>query len=174
MTFNKTLQTATLLALGGFAAMSGANAAETDTFNVSMTIQKTCDIAAGGNADITFGPETGSITGIEGQSTTGIAVNCTNSTPYTLALSTTAGPTDGTGVMLGGNASAEQIPYTLYSDASFSTVWGAQTELTANTVTGTGDGMSTLATQHLVYAKTGDADVSAGTYTDSVTVNVTY
>lgn len=171
MKFNKKLLAATLITAGGFAAISSANAADTGTFAVSMTITKACNITTGDNANISLGSVAGGAQSVTGQSSvTGITVNCTNLTPYNIALSTTSDATGGTGKMLGGVS--ENIPYILYSDAG-TTVWGAAVDK-SNTVSGQGDGMLTTAKSHQVHAITGIADVSVGTYTDTVTATILY
>ena len=48
MQFKKSLMTATLVAIGGFAAISSANAAGTESgsFNVNMTVVSACTLSA--------------------------------------------------------------------------------------------------------------------------------
>lgn len=170
MTFNKKLLAATLLTVGGFAAISSTNAATaTATMGVQATVTETCDVVAG--SDINLGDIVAGATGTTGETATAIKVNCSNLTPYNLGLSTSTGA-DGTGVMLGGNDNAEKIPYNMFSDLSHTTAWGGTVGM--NTVTGTGDGMLTPSQEHILYITADATDVSKGIYEDTITVTVTY
>lgn len=169
MKFTKKLLAATLLTVGGFAAISSANAAESATMGVQATITEICDVVAG--SDINLGNIVAGATGTTGETATAIKVNCSNLTPYNLSLSTLTGAV-GTGVMLGGNEGAEQIPYKMFSDSGNTVPWGAT--VGTNTVTGTGDGMLTAPQEHILYITADATDVSASTYNDTITVTVTY
>ncbi len=170
MQFNKTLLTAALLTVTGFAAISSANAAtDTATMGVQATVTEICDVVAG--SDIDLGSIVAGATGTTGETATAIRVNCSNLTPYNLGLSTLTGDV-GTGVMLGGNEGLEQIPYQMFSDSGNTTSWGAT--VGTNTVTGTGDGMLTTPKEHMLYITASETDVSASTYNDIITVTVTY
>lgn len=164
MQLNKTLLTAALLTVGGFATIS-ANAAETGEMGVQATVTETCDVVAG--SDIDLGNIVAGATGTTGETATAIKVNCSNLTAYNLGLSTL-----NNGVMLGGNEGAEQIPYQMFSNSDNTTVWG--NTVGTNTVTGTGDGMLTTPQEHNLYITANATDVSAGTYNDTITVTVTY
>lgn len=169
MQFNKALLTAALLTVTGFAAISSANAAETATMGIQATVTEICDVVAG--SDIDLGSIVAGATGTTGETATAIRVNCSNLTPYNLGLSTVTGAA-GTGVMLGGNEGAEEIPYQMFSDSGNTTSWGAT--VGTNTVTGTGDGMLTTPKEHMLYITANATDVSASTYNDIITVTVTY
>lgn len=170
MTFNKTLLTAALLTVGGFAAMS-ANADTVETsFKVNMNITETCKVVTGSNIDL--GDTIAGTSGKTGVAATAIKVNCSKLTPYDLGLSTTTGIV-GKGIMLGGVDKLEEIPYEMFSDAGYATTWGNTVK--TNTVSGTGDGMTTTAKEHTVYIKAGGTDnVSKGAYDDVITVVVNY
>lgn len=181
MTFNKTLQTATLLALGGFAAMS-ANAADTSEFGITTTITSVCTVDASG-ATITF-TDIAAGTAVENaaisnkQSAGDIKVMCSNGAPYVINLSTAGNSesTTGEGLMTGAVASPDSITYQLYSDALGTKVWGntGTTELVGNGVSGTGTGVSTELT-HSVYASIkSTTDVKQDTYTDTITASIIY
>lgn len=183
MTFNKTLLTATLLTLGGFAAMSGANAAQvTSTFGVTTNIVPVCTVDAAGAAitftDVAAGTAVadGSIT--KKKSAGDIKVMCSKGAPYVINLSTAgnSSSTTGGGVLKGTALNNDTITYQLYSDVAGANVWGntGTTALVGNGVSGTGTGVSTELT-HSVYASiTGSTDVKEDTYTDTITATVLY
>jgi spore coat protein U-like protein len=95
-------------------------------------------------------------------------VQCTNSTPYTVALDGgTSGATDPTQRKM--SKGAEKITYGLYQDSARSQGWG---NTTGQTVGGTGTGSSQALT---VYGRVASQTTpSAGSYSDSVVVTVTY
>lgn len=180
MTFNKTLLTATLLTLGGLAAMSGANASGTaeSTFEIKTTITSVCTIDASGAA-ISFtnvAADTAALDASISNKTGGdIKVNCSKSTPYAINLKTAgnSASTTGEGVMTGTGETPDTITYELFSDASGTTVWGNTTDNAVKEL-GTGTGLSDQFT-HPVYATiTGSTDVKQDTYTDTITATVTY
>lgn len=168
MTFNKTLQTATLLALGGFAAMS-ANAAGTVTgaFDVTLDVTATCEVtAAKGVQDINFGSFAAGADVAEASTGTPISVNCSKGTTYNIGLA-------GTGVLTDSAVPANTVAYQLLKDTG-GAVWGN----TGTDVGGTGTGMATDKAQtHTVFASlAADStdDLPVGIYTDTVNVTVTY
>ena len=177
MTFNKQLLTAAFLTVGGLTAMSSANAADSDTFTVTTTIDASCSVVTDA-ANIDFGTITANTAAADGTITnkitsgTGIAVTCSSGSPYAIKLATLSNPdsTIGEGVLKGTNTNAQTIAYKLGS-TSTGTAWGS---LETNDVTGTGTGLSTPIS-HLVYASiTGSTDVKEDTYTDTITASITY
>lgn len=159
--------------MAGAALLAGvnANAATTTTsFLVSATVLKACLVSAGAFNFPNYTPGLGAVTG-----SSGINVNCTKTTPFTVALNagTTAG---GTFVQrLLGNG-ANTLQYNLYTTNTYATVWGDGGGATA-TQPGTGSGLGT-AVPFTVYGQLPDspANQSAAplTYTDSITVTVTF
>lgn len=167
MTFNKTLLTATLLTVGGFAAMSSANAADaTDTFDVNMQVDSNCLVTAGGSSDINLETVTAGVVPSIGTSTINVA--CSKGTGYTIAMLPSGVSSAGLGEMAGTATNEETIGYQLTTDASGDTPW------TDGLVTGTGGGTGTNQ-EHSVYAVlTTSTDVLPDTYSENVTVAVTY
>lgn len=101
-----------------------------------------------------------------------ITLNCTNQSPWTLALS--AGGGSGATVanrLLTRSGGTETVGYGLYTSSAFTTVWGDGTAGTS-TVAGTGTGASQIST---VYGRV-PAQVTprAGAYSDTIIVTVTY
>ena len=168
MKFQKSLLTATLLAAGSLAAVS-ANAAGTATgdFKVLLTVESICNLTAGAASDINLG------TVKDGTTKTGtnsIAVACSTGTLYKIGLKPSDGSAGGIGVLTGPEAST--IGYKLSKDADGKTPWG-NTAIT-NTVDATGTGVLKPISYPVYATTTTSTDVMPGTYSDTVTVTVTY
>jgi spore coat protein U-like protein len=148
-----------------FAAGRCEAATVTTTFTVQITIQANCAINSASTLD--FGTQGVLNANIDQTST--IQVSCTNTTPYNVGLSagTGAGATVATRKMTsGGNT----IDYSLYRDAARTQVWG--TTIGTDTVSATGNG---AAQTHTVYGRVPPQGTPApATYTDTITVTVTY
>ncbi len=108
-------------------------------------------------------------TGVLSRATTTIAVSCSTSIAYTIALSPGLAPnaTVSTRQMTAGS---NVVNYALFSDSAYSQNWG-QTVGT-DTVAGTGTGTAASAT---VYGQIAAGQyVAPGTYSDTVTATVSY
>lgn len=170
MQFNKTLMTAALLTVGGFAAVS-ANAAEANsTFEVGMTVEKLCTVSTAGN--ISLNPTATNVNATAKSTTFNVA--CSQGTPYSITMSPTSGTTDsGAGVLTGAGHTAEderKLAYTL-SDTAGGAVWDATYK------TGMlGAGFEATATAYTVFVNlTADSrNAKPDTYTDTVAVSVAY
>ena len=179
MQFKKSLMTATLVTLGGFAAMSSANAAGTQagSFNVNMPVVSACTLSAAPlTQNITFGEVAAGDTATANQTNaTALCVMCSTGAPYVVKLTPSNSDANGAGVMTG-PAPTDLITYQLHSDLE-GTVWGSTGILNGeagNSVSSVGEGM-TAAIEHPVYASvTGSTDVTVGNYTDLVSVSVVY
>lgn len=182
MTFNKTLLTAALVTVGGFAVMS-ANAAVSSTFGITTTITSVCTVEAGAAAitftDIAAGTALADGAISNKKSAGDILVKCSNGAPYIINLATAGNSTSttGEGKMTGALLTApDSITYQLYSDPAGANVWGNTGVIgtVGNGVSGTGKGVST-AIPHSVYASIiGSTDVKKDTYTDTITASVIY
>ncbi len=140
-------------------------ASTTSTFQVQATIQAQCLINSTSTLD--FGTQ-GVLSANVDQTST-VAVQCTNTTPYNIGLNagTGTGATVATRKLTSGGAT---INYTLYCDSARSTVWGDT--IGTDTVAATGTGASANFT---VYGRIPAQSTPApGTYTDTITVTVTY
>lgn len=153
--------------LGALSIMPTARAATaTGQFNVTITIQSNCVVQSA--TDLAFGSQ-GVLTGnVDAQST--ISVQCTNTTPYTVGLS--AG--NGTGATVASRKmtgpAAATVNYSVYRDAARTQVWG--TTIGTDTVAGTGNGsVQPISVYGRVPAQ---ATPAAGSYSDTITVTVTY
>lgn len=166
MTFNKTLLTATMLTLGGFAAMSANAAGKTasNTFDVGLKVDSSCIVSTGSaiNLEIVAGiqPEVGHST---------FDVACSKDTAYTISMFPGGVTKAGIGTMIGTLTNEDTITYQLATEATGTTVW------TDNVKGSTGNGMAQPETFN-VYAKvTSDIqDILPDTYSQSVTVSVAY
>ena len=101
--------------------------------------------------------------------TSAIQVTCTNTTPYNIGLSAGAGA-GATVAVRKMTSGANTVNYTLYSNSGRTTVWGVT--VGTNTVAATGNG---AAQSYTVYGRVPpQAAPAPGTYTDTITVTVTY
>lgn len=135
----------------------------TAVFTVTAVVAKDCGVSA---TNLAFGTYSG--TPINSTST--ISVTCTNTTSYNVGLN--AGLATGATVTnrsMTGPGSA-LLGYKLFSNPGYTTNWG--NTVGTNTVAGTGNG----ATQPLtVYGQVPAGEfVTPGSYTDTITVSVTY
>jgi len=138
----------------------------TTTFTVQMTITASCVINSAGT--LNFGSSQGVLTSaVPGTST--IQVQCTNTTPYNIGLN--AGTATGATVTTRKMTNAgNTISYSLYSNAAMTTNWG--NTVGTDTVSATGNGASQ---SYTVYGQVPAQTTPApATYTDTITVTVTY
>ena len=170
-----------LLALAATASAAHADVA-TSSFKVKLAITKTCAVTTAA-ADIDLGSVAATATAVNKNGNTTLKVNCSKSTPFFIGLAPSAanGGTDsGTGAMASVANSAtnnDKVPYTLYSDAGMTTVWGntATTTAAGNGRSGTGAGMAVgKEVSFTAYAKATNVDFTPDSYIDTVTVNVNY
>ena len=145
---------------------NAANAATaTSTFSVQMTVTSSCVINSA--STLNFGNAGVLVANVDNTST--LQVQCTNTTPYNIGLNagTGSGATVAVRKMTGGSST---INYSLYSDSGRTTVWG--NTVGTNTVAGTGNGASQ---SYTVYGRVpAQTTPAAATYTDTITVTVTY
>lgn len=170
MQFKKSLMTATLVTIGGFAAMSSANADDTGSFNVNMTVKANCIVtAAPGDQDVAFGEVDAITTATTASSSAPIQVACSDTTVYQLALTPGNSTTAGAGIMTD-TVSNDTIDYQL-SASSAGPAWGSEDG--SNTQTGTGTGLANT-NDFTVYATASNTNVTPGTYSDLVNVTMIY
>jgi spore coat protein U-like protein len=156
---------AAVIALMSSVASSHATTTTT-TFTVQLTITAACTILSA--STLNFSSNQGVLTANVDQTST-LQVQCTNTTPYKIGLDagTGAGATVATRKMTSGGAT---INYSLYTDTNHTTVWG--NTVGTDTVSATGNGASQGFT---VFGRVPPQTTPApGTYTDTITVTVTY
>jgi spore coat protein U-like protein len=164
------IQAMTLI-LGGVVWGGVANSATTTTtFAVTETVQATCSATATTLAFSAYTPGAGA----KANNST-ISVKCTKNTPYTISLNggSTAGGTIAQRLMASG---ANTLQYNLFTTAAFGQIFGDGSG-TSKTVTGTGAGVAT-ANAITVFGQLPDSAANqaavAGSYSDTITVTVTY
>ncbi|WP_410254138.1 Csu type fimbrial protein [Paracoccus aminovorans] len=155
-------------ALAGFAFLLPLTAhaqTATDNFDVRITIAEECQIISAETLD--FG-NAGVLTS-DVDATATLQVACTNSTPYDIGLDegTGSGATITTRQM---TAAGATIGYQLFRDSGRTTNWGDTVGTDTLASTGTGSAQA-FTVYGRVLAQTTPAP---GTYTDTVTVTVTY
>jgi spore coat protein U-like protein len=169
MKFSTALKSALPTAIMGFVALgmistsavAQANPATT-TFGVSATVLKDCTVSA---TALSFGNYTGAVNSAQ----SAVTVTCTNLTTYTVGLGTGLAPsaTVTTRAMQNGTT---LLNYGLFSNATWTSNWG-NTSAT-NWVAGTGNGAGQVLN---VYGQIPAAQyVTPGSYTDTISVTVTY
>ena len=174
MLFKKSVMTAAVFAVGGFAAISSANAAmDTSTssdFDVGMTVEKLCTVSTA--AAISLTPGSIDIAATATQTTFNVA--CSQGTPYSITMSPKSGTgNSGAGVLTGlGHTEEDQrkLAYTLSENAE-GTIWNG-----AYKTTEVGAGFGVAAKSYTVFAKLTEDSRNAkpDTYSDTVTVSVGY
>ena len=155
-----------LVAVGllGLAATASAQTTTT-TMTVSTTMSASCSVSA---SALSFGTSVPSPMTAAVDGTATITATCTNGRPYSIGLDRGSSPT-GTESLRQMTGSGGTVNYAIYSDASRTTVWGsADSSLVRQTGTGLAQPLTAYGRMPL---QTG---VVAGTYTDSVTVTVTF
>ncbi len=137
----------------------------TATIAVSASVLSSCGVTALPLAFGTYLPTQATNTTAQ----TTVAITCTNGTPYNVGLNA-GGGTGATVATRKMTSGANTLNYTLFSDSGYSTVWG--NTIGTNTVTGTGNGL--IQTINVYGSITALQAVPAGSYTDSITVALTY
>lgn len=168
----------TLLIMGAaalplaIAAVPARAATTTTTFTVSTTVVNACTINSAGNlAFPNYDPA--SATATTGTST--ININCTKNDAYTMALDYGIhGGSAANRVMQ--DAGTDTLNYNLYTDAAMTLVWNSSCGVGNNCDSGTGAGPGAGNAQaYTVYGKiAAGQNVAAGSYSDTITVTVTF
>lgn len=144
---------------------SGMSTGSYFPFLVSATVVNKCTVTA---SPLNFGGSVGLLISAVAATTT-LGVQCSNGTPYNVGLNggqNSGGNINARKMVLGANS----IGYQLYQNSGRTTVWG--NTVGTNTVAGTGSGN----TQSLTVYGGVPAQITppAGTYSDTITVTVTY
>lgn len=139
----------------------------TSTFQVLLTITKACSVTSG--TPITFTP----VASTSGRVTAhaDISVNCSKDTPYTIGLSPSNDDLNGSGLLAGTlSTNNDKVPYQLAKDTT-GTVWGSDVGTSSIIVSSKGTGGPQPFT---VYAVVANANFTADSYSDTVTVKLNY
>jgi spore coat protein U-like protein len=161
---------ALICALGMVQTSQAATA--TGLMTVTATVAATCVVGTSTLAFVTATSAAIAAGNVDAIGT--VSVNCTSGSAYTVALSAGAG----TGATVasrkmtaGAGATAQLLPYTVYTTAARTTVWGDGSTASA-TVAGIGSGVSqSIAAYGRIFQS---PLVQAATYTDTLNVTVTY
>ena len=163
---------ARLAALVGACLLAAPVAAGTagTTFQVNATVVSACMVSG---SLLNFGGAIDALSSavpLDASST--LTVQCTNTTPYSVALS--AGQNAGGATNFSSRTmknGSHTLGYQLYTDSARATVWGDGT-LGSSTVTGTGTGSNQSLT---IYGRVPTLSGAVpGTYSDTVTVTISY
>ncbi|WP_095203192.1 Csu type fimbrial protein [Mesorhizobium carmichaelinearum] len=143
---------------------TSAGSVDRPTFTINAIVPANCLLAI---QNIDFGSN--GILGANVDATGGVSITCTPGTPYTVSLSN--GTTGSAPTARKMSKGAETVTYGLYKDNARSQVWG-DAATPGSTVAGSGGG----AAQNLtIYGRVpAQTTPSAGVYTDTVVVTVTY
>ena len=172
MQFKKSLMTATLVTIGGFAAMSSANAASptSSSFGVSMEVESICTVNAAPAAIVLAKTEAGKATTAV-TATTALVLNCSKGSVATIGLTpVSTGSLDGTGTLLGGLETLEEVAYKLTSGSAGGTAWGTTDTISTAAFANYATAISTP----IYLTVTDNADVTPGAYSDTVNISVAY
>jgi spore coat protein U-like protein len=150
----------------------GGTTYSSPAFHVTAAIPANCLIDSSG--DMPFGsydPTSGSNLDMRSN----LVARCTRSTPFTIALSQGGGASFSPRTMASAGANTDQLNYNLYTSAAYATIWGDGTSGTS-TQGGTGAGiLAAAAVTRSVYGRLfASQDVSTDTYSDTITVTMTY
>jgi spore coat protein U-like protein len=139
-------------------------ATDSATFQVTITIQGECEIAAVNDLD--FGSHANLASQVD--VTTTISVQCNNSVPYSLRLNQGGGASVSARVMTGPGGAT--LDYALYSDPSRTINWGDTPATDA--VAGVGNGSPQ---PYTVYGRVpAQAAPVVGQFTDTITATVEF
>ncbi|MET0209862.1 MAG: spore coat U domain-containing protein [Burkholderiaceae bacterium] len=169
--FNRRTTTASLLALALTATLlpNAGAATATGNFQVSATVVSACAVSA---ATLNFGAAIDpTAAALPLDASTTMTVMCTATTPYSVALN--AGANAGGASNFGARSiknGSHTLGYQLYLDGTRSTVWGDGTA--SSLLPGVGIGSNQTLT---IYGRLPSlVGAVPGTYTDTVTVTITY
>ena len=160
------------MALGsaGLSAISYA-ATATGTMTVSTTVAMSCTISAGAMTFASYDPTASA----DNDATATITSTCTSGGAAVITMgqgnADKSGSTDASPLRAMFNAGiTEELLYQVYSDSAGGTVWG-NTAATGKAITADGTAQAFTAHGRIPKNQTG---ITAGTFTDSVAVTLTY
>jgi len=151
----------------GFAWPALAQSNTSTDLTVSATVTSNCSLTT---SAVAFG-NVNTLSGSNVDATGGITVTCTSGTPWT--ASADAGDGSGATMLVRRmTAGSNTLAYTLYTNSTRTTVWGNGTG-TTGTITNTGTGAAQAVA---IYGRvpSGQGSVPAGSYSDTVSVTISY
>ena len=161
-----------VLILGSPCVLAGT---ATATLNVTATVISACSVSVPTNVAFgNYNPASGSPTNATGT----LNVTCTSSTPYQIAMDAgaNASTANNTTTRRMQAAGSRYLPYSLYLDSGHTTIWGdgnnSSSLYPTNSTYANGTG---VAQSYSIYGQiTANQYVAPGSYSDTVTVTVTY
>lgn len=159
-----------LFAVALLAALKAEAGTASNTFQVTATVTSACTVSG---TTLNFGSSIDPLAAATPIDTTStLTVQCTNTTPYAVALN--AGANAGGASNFSSRtmkSGSNTLGYQLYLDSGRSSVWGDGTA-SSSTSSGTGTGSAQSLT---IYGRLPSlANVVPGSYTDTVTVTISY
>lgn len=174
------LQLAIAIALSGIAIAGTASAADSPVngqFTVTADVARSCVITA--TPTLAFGSydpvDTHNTAALNGQSS--ISVRCTKGTVATVALAQGSNATAGSTCAAPQRqmaSGAERLRYEIYQNTGRTIAWGCQTGAGANTQSFTATTSLTPTTLQTYGRIPAGQDVSAGSFSDTVLVAITF
>ena len=171
-THRKVRMKAKHFALAALMLLPGLSWATTagNTFQVTATVISSCTVSG---TTLNFGSSIDALaTATPLDATSTLSVQCTNTTPYAVSLN--AGSNAGGATNFSARAmksGTHTLAYQLYLDVARSSVWG---DGTASSATSSSTGTGSTQTLNIYGRLPSLANVVPGSYTDTVTVTVTY
>src|SRR5262245_16669853 len=160
----RTFLAALTVALVSIAGSEAGASTATGSFNVQVAIAATCVVTSATTLD--FGTQ--GVLSANIDQTSAITIPCTNTTPYNIGLDKGLNGSSVTTRQM--KAGSELVNYSLFSDAGRTVNWG--NTVGTDTVAATGNGSAQPFT---VYGRIPPQTTPApATYTDTITVTVTY
>ena len=153
------------ICFSGIASIAHAATAQA-TFSVTATVLASCSVSAGTLAFGNYTPTSGS----PADATSTVDITCTNGTHYSVALDGGSTESDVAARAMS-DTSAHTLSYEIYTDSSRATVWG---DGTGSTVAQSGTGSGSLQTLTAFGRVPASQFATAGNYSDTVTVTVSY
>ncbi len=148
-------------------AITGAKTASNAfPFSVTASVAPQCSTYV--TSDLDFGTVAAATIASNVDRTTTIGLTCTNQTAWNIGLNNGANANGSVRRMRLGST-ANYVSYELYRDSTRAQRWG--TTIGTDTLTGTGNGSAQTVT---VYGRVPPQSPAAGSYTDTVTVTITY
>ena len=156
-----------MVAAGAGAALATPAFANTADLEVTATVEDSCTVQ---NSTMNFGTLS-VINGTNHDATASVSLTCTIGADYTVSLDNGVNAGAGTQRFLSydDGGAVHNIPYNLYSDSTRSNAWASAGVNPAGTATGTAETVT-------VYGRIPSTanNVMAGSYTDTVTVSITF
>lgn len=158
-----------LTALAAFVSTPALAASATNTMPVSVNIINSCTIAA---SPMAFGTLT-SIGGSNVDTSADVALVCTSGAAYDVSMDFGTHVASGQRYLANTTDATKKIPYNIYSNSGRTATWGNTGGTGGDTVSGVAtSGLLTIPAYGRIPASA--SPVSAGAYTDTVTVTVNF